>query len=140
MAGTVTQKLFFRDNSISILEFDCTAAVGGTLTSVNAKNRNGDDIDFRGEIVNAIEYEPISPGPTNGVADITLTTESGIDICGGGFADVSATVSSMLTPKATAVSWDFPLFDTLTLALASNAVASARFKIRVFFVRGTNKL
>ena len=40
MAGTVTQKLFFRDNSISILEFDCTAAVGGTLTSVNAKNRD----------------------------------------------------------------------------------------------------
>ncbi len=72
---SVTQKLHMRGNSISIIEWDVTCDdTDGSMTDTNAKNRAGDDISFKGEIVNAIEYIPGSPGPSNIPLPISSST------------------------------------------------------------------
>jgi hypothetical protein len=133
--GTITTKLYKSNNSIGVLEFTCACLAGAaTLAATPAKDSAGNNISFRGDIVTAIEYVPGDPGPTNGVADLTLTTATGCDICGGDLANVSATVGKIIPPKINSVNWDTPIWGTLTLTLASNAVNGANFKVRVYFI------
>ena len=124
----------YRGTHRGIHEFTCVCAANGSLTSTTANDRDGNVIEWRLEEISLLEINPGTVAPSDGAWDLTLLTESGVDILGAQGANLDESDSVFFKPEVAGTAVDsFPLWGQLTLAVAQNVVDSAEFVFRFYF-------
>lgn len=131
MAGTVTETRRYRDHGEKIeVEFYCVGdAADGSVpnTTIN---------DLEGYYFYSAESWPKSGGTAPDAANVTVTDAEGEDLLGGNGTNlIHATAKQTCLPKAAFMALNFyPIIkDSLTLAVANQATASATYYIRLTF-------
>lgn len=122
MASACTNR--FQDlGSLSVLEYAWTAHTDGSFTDFTPDRA----IDG---LVHCVETVPDGTTAPTTLYDVTLETADGLDVCGGGLANRSATVAERYYPAYTA-----PVMGPLTLTISNNSVNAAKGVVRVFYLR-----
>lgn len=142
-AGTVTETLrnvYTTDGILSfkVVTLTCTASVDAATYPSTALTSAAND-QLRGWSLMMMSTYNGSTAPT-ALYDVTLADAVGVDILGGAGANRPGTagVSSQVRPRTDTsllLPGLRPVYSTLTLAIANNAVNSAVVTIQLFFMR-----